>query len=243
MVRKKLTLLGMMLAGTGVPYFWNEPGAFDAVKSKVVSMWQSTPHVAAPGSHDYAAPALSGGSSWRNLFPSWGPTSTEPPAMAPNYDLEELLRFEVSPRWIIEKWPRVTTVLSDQDLEGLRTPVVTGVGLDDIAGVITYYFNKQHHVRRITLQGYTGDERKLVATLADKFGLQPEPTLGAGLYCNKWNGKPMSVLRIVHAPVVRASTPNSRLAVRLELNRDGGYTGLSGDFRQLLDYDRNLRRW
>jgi hypothetical protein len=162
---------------------------------------------------------------------------------APVDDLSEILRFDISPRWVTSRWARVSTVLSELQLEGLRVPVVTGTNEDDIAGSLTYYFDKQQQVQRIALQGYTGNERKLVALLTEHHGFRAEPTLGAGMYLTRWNGKPTSAMRISHAPVIQAGSPHSRLEVRLEINRPSAYYGLSGEFAELLNRDRQTRRW
>ncbi|MBC7855586.1 MAG: hypothetical protein IAF94_19320, partial [Pirellulaceae bacterium] len=52
---------------------------------------------------------------------------------APTCDIPEAFRFDVSPQWINARWPRVTTVLAETDLQGLRVPLVTGPRPDDLA--------------------------------------------------------------------------------------------------------------
>jgi hypothetical protein len=137
----------------------------------------------------------------------------------------------------------VSTVLADQKLEGLRVTLVTGTELEDLVGSLTYYFDARGSCRRISLHGNTGDERKLVELVASQFGMNPEPTLGVGMYVARWNGMPTSVLRIAYAPVVRSSNPHNRLEVSLEINRPDGYYGLSQEFAELLLSDRHTRRW
>lgn len=162
---------------------------------------------------------------------------------SPVSDLGEVLRFDVSPQWVMGRWSRVSTVLADQELEGLRVPLVTGTSLEDLAGSLTYYFDKKHQVRRIAFHGYTGDERKVAALVAQRYKLQPTQSLHAALYLAKWNGEPMSALRVALAPVVRADSPNTRLEVMLEINRPDAYYGLSPEFKELLDRDQQAKRW
>ncbi len=133
--------------------------------------------------------------------------------------------------------------MSGLTLEGLRVPLVTGTQTDDLAGSLTYYFDKQQRVRRITFHGYTGDEHELVELVAGQFGLRREPTLGAGLYLAKWNGRPTSVLRVANAPIVRASQPRSRLQIVLEINRPDMQYELSSEAEQLLAADKGANRW
>jgi hypothetical protein len=157
--------------------------------------------------------------------------------------LGEVLRFDITPQWVTARWPRVTATLAEQGLEGLRVPVVTGTNLDDLAGSLTYYFNHFHQLQRLTFEGYTGDERKLVGVVTQHYGLQPEPTLDAGMYVARWNNRPSSILRVARAPIITHDSPHSQLHVLLELNRPSMEFGLSVQAQQLLERDRNSRRW
>jgi hypothetical protein len=159
------------------------------------------------------------------------------------HHLAEVLRFDITPRWVIDHWGRVSTVHADQQLEGLRVPLVTGTSLDDVAGSLTFYFDGQQRVRRITLHGQTGDERTLVAIGIKHFGLRQEPSLGAGTFINRWNSKPMNALVISHAPIVRMNNPNTRLNIDLELNDLRAGYGMSYEFTERLQADLQLKKW
>ena len=47
--------------------------------------------------------------------------------------------------------------LAELDVQGYRVPLVTGTSRDDLAGSLTYYFDKTHHVTHIHFRGTTGD--------------------------------------------------------------------------------------
>ena len=142
----------------------------------------------------------------------------------------------------MQRWPRVTTV-AQSTLAGLRVPLVTGTQIDDLAGSLTYYFDRTDQVQRISFQGLTGDDRKLVEIITSAFGLHPEPALGGGMYVARWNATPTSALRVTYAPVVRSDRPHNRLQVLLEINRPDLQYGLSPEFEQLLMHDRGINRW
>ncbi len=158
-------------------------------------------------------------------------------------DLQTLFRFDVSPRWVIERWTRVSTIRAEPGWEGMRVPVVTGTQFDDLAGSLTYYFDAQHQVRRITFHGVTGDERKLVAFVSQVYDLQPDADLTGSVHVARWNGKPTSVLRVALAPVIRANMPHSRLEILLELNRPGVGFRLSPQSASILRQHRENRGW
>ena len=184
---------------------------------------------------------------------SGGPTAEGESAQAPlpppqlagpvTTDLREVVRLDVTPDWVMQRWSRVTTVLADVNFLGLRVPLVTGSSVDDVAGALTYYFDKQHRVRRVTFHGTTGDETRLVKMMTEHYGFYREPHLGAGMYVVRWNGKPTSVLRIVHAPVVLSSAPHSQLDVMLEINRPDLQYELSPEAQQILQADHASRKW
>ncbi len=147
--------------------------------------------------------------------------------LTPTINLEGVLRFDVSPRWVLDSWPRVSTTRIDGPLDGLRVPLVTGTGPTDVVGSLTYYFDQHQQVQRIALDGIVGDERAVVAVVTRIFQLQPEPAAGTGVFLAKWNGQPTSALLIHRMPVVSAEHPLQKFSFTLELNRPSNYFGLS----------------
>jgi hypothetical protein len=151
---------------------------------------------------------------------AWQPPAASSDALAtPVVPLQEALRFDVQPEWIVSRWPRVATVVGELDWAGMRVPLITGYEPRDTVGSLTYYFDSQRRLRRISLEGFAGDERELASIAMQNFGLRPEPTLGAGLFAYRWNGEPLSVLSVQFAPIVTAETPQIRRRVMLEINR------------------------
>ena len=56
----------------------------------------------------------------------------------------EVIRFDIKPSWVTKRWARVSSSLAELGLEGYRVPVVTGADVNDLAGSLTYYFDKQN---------------------------------------------------------------------------------------------------
>ncbi len=152
------------------------------------------------------------------------PRHTPPqPGEVPLIDLAHAIRFDATPAGLFHRWPRVVSGLPEGDLQGYRVPLVTGTREDDVAGSLTYYFNAQQICRKITLQGSVGDPRKLVDYVIGQFKLMRQTSTDPGLhlYQTRWNGKPVSELKIKAVPVVKASTPHARYHVELVLNSWG----------------------
>jgi uncharacterized protein DUF6690 len=156
--------------------------------------------------------------------PAPGNTAVVSPApmplspQAPPCDLASALRFDVTPQWVTGTWPKVTTAVADTRYSGLRVPLVTGVMPDDLVGTLTYYFDNKQRLERITFAGSTADPRRLVSLVTGQYRLAPQPTLGAGLYQSKWNGKVISTLEVRQATIPSESSRGS-YEVQLDLNR------------------------
>jgi len=158
-------------------------------------------------------------------------------------DLREVMRFDISPEWVIQRFARVSTVLADLQLEGLRVPIVTGTRADDMAGTLTYYFDRADQLQRVTIHGFTGDPNRLVGAMTEHYGMTHEPSLEAGVYTRRWNGLPVHFLRLSHAPVVYSDAVHQKYTVFLELNQPNLAYGISPEARRIVDSDRLSGRW
>jgi hypothetical protein len=226
MFGKQLRFLTMIGIAAGVPYVWFSERVGTIVRSGRQS-WQGLT------SSSTAVGGKAGSFSSRN---------PDAPAASPViYQLADVLRFDVTPRWVTEQWSRVSTVRAEADLVGLRVPLVTGTQVDDFAGSLTYYFDANQRLRRLTLHGQIGDDRKLVQYGMRTFGLLPEPHLGAGIYLLRWNAEPLNLLRVTHAPVIRADEPYGKLFLEMEINDISAGYGLSQEFAELLIPDQHVR--
>lgn len=157
--------------------------------------------------------------------------------------LRDVLRFDISPTWVTQRFPRVTTVLSELQLDGLRVPLITGTAPTDLAGTLTYYFDRYQRLQRLNVHAVTGDPSRFVAELQHGYQFQQQPALGGGLYLVKWNGRPTCVVFTTPAPIIEADSPYARYNVFIELNQAGLEYGLSNEANQLLQAGRQANRW
>lgn len=155
--------------------------------------------------------------------------SAQPMSFNPTIELSSLFRFDITQQSITSRWDRVSTSPMDQGLHGLRVAVVTGTNSWDLHGSLTYYFDANHRVQRITFRGWTGDATRLVQTLQQQHKFRAQPTHWAGLYLAKRGG-----LLMKHPAVIDKTNPVQQLALILEINNPRGKTPLSNDFQSLL---------
>lgn len=159
------------------------------------------------------------------------------------HDLREVVRFDITPAQVTQRFSRVTTVLSNVQMDGLRVPVVTGTLPTDIAGTLTYYFDVNKTVQRIQLYGTTGDPSLIANLMVEYYRLKPEQSLGGQLFTTRWNNRVTSVMHVTPAPVIYAGATNARFAVFLELNQPSSQYALSEEASQTLGQTQATQRW
>ncbi len=239
--KKPLSGLLLLAGAAGGPYMLLETEAGKQATGGA-SQWMGGSDAPA----GYAVPSFTGQaiSAGQVASHSLNPPAHEHDLQQPAiHTLSEVLRFDIEPGWVLERFPRVSTVLADTQLDGLRVPLVTGIAPSDIAGTLTYSFDRFKRLQRLTVQGTTGDATRFMAELQRQYQMQQMPSLGGVLYLLSWNGKPTSIVHITPASVIYADSPYARFEVLIELNQAGLEYGLSPAARQLLDAGKSTQRW
>ncbi len=223
-LKKTLLYAGGLAVATGGPVTMYT--ASD-VASSVRKGLSSTPAVSAaatPGQNasGTAATASTDGSLVGKLTAvDPGPLSL-PVDVNPVASLYEVLRFDVTVEWVMQRWPRVSTGMPHLQLQGYRVPLVSGTSMGDVAGSLTYYFNAAQRVQRITLKGTTGDPAMLVGLLANQHHFTRRLTNDPGVVLYEAvdsNSRPAGTLMIRSAKVVKAYQPYTRFEVDLTMDR------------------------
>jgi hypothetical protein len=132
--------------------------------------------------------------------------------------IADILRFDVSPSDVAQRWPRISTHLPVLELRGMRAPFITGTSPHDVHGVITYYFDRNLRLQRIVLHGYTGDAGPVIQFVQTMYRLQEYASVGERIFVSHQNGHPLSLMRIRNAPVMAADRPYAQHELNLELN-------------------------
>ncbi len=245
LLKKPLTGLLLLAGAAGGPYFLFETDVGKMASNVFVpSQTQTSDEVPVGQFTNSNAPSTA-------LIPGGGlavaphilnqPDSPTP--HAPVLSLSEVLRFDITPGWVTSRFPRVSTVVGNGELDGMRVPLVTGTSPTDLAGTLTYYFDHYQRLQRISLQSVSGDPNRFIGELQNSYQLQQQPSLGGNLYLLSWNGQATSVLQVTPAAVIRADAPYSRYEMFLELNQPGLQYGLSADAHGRLQAGRASQRW
>jgi hypothetical protein len=180
---------------------------------------------------------------YRSAIAATGSESTPLMIAQPPIDLRQVIRFDISPDFVYRSFPRVSTVLSDLSLDGLRVPLVSGTSVYDVAGSLTYSFDINKSLRRIQFQGVTGDPGPLFELMTKHYRLTPERSLGGQLLTARWNNRVTSFIHIAPAPVVSSQQPNARFAFYMEINKPTDSYGLSHEASQMLMQAQAAKRF
>ncbi|MEX2171166.1 MAG: DUF6690 family protein [Pirellulales bacterium] len=219
---KPTTAAMVLAAAVGVPY------AVDQSGTKLTQAWSTatSPESAAPAAGSHPEATLGQPVAPPQLPSPTGPgaliyQSTAPLEGIPTYSLAEVLRMDVTREWVYHRWARKSTGLADPELFGIRVPLVTGTRMTDLAGSLTYYFNRAGQVDRIAFRGRTADSSQLVQLVTQQYGLQMQPSVVAGeqLYQLKEDDRVVSELRTRPEPVLWSTSPHDSFLVEMELNR------------------------
>jgi len=161
----------------------------------------------------------------------------------PVFDFREVLRFDMTPNGVIQRFPRTTTVLSEIQLDGMRVPFVSGTASTDVAGTLTYYFDNRQSLRRVQMHGAMGEPSMLINLMTQYYHLKQEQTLGGYLYTTRWNNRVTSLLQLNLAPVIESGDQLRRYRVFLELNQPSMEYTLSSEAEQTLRTAQQSGRW
>ncbi len=208
-----------MLSAVGLALAAGAPIGLFAAKDYWTRWRSSASAIFAPGAETDAASAASpepAGPAAEPALPRLEGESVD--------DLAGVFRFDITPGWVIQRWPRVSTGLADPRLEGYRVPLVTGTDPADLAGALTYYFDPDQKVQRITFRGTTGDVRELARLLTERFHFARRLSNDPGLVVYERDGGEgalVGVARFRAADVIQAEEPLKRFQVEVAIERAG----------------------
>ena len=244
---RQIATAGAIAAAVGGPYVATETDFGRTVSTTVTGVFESGSDVVKPlqsdGNAHHATERLWDDRIGPRDLDNFYETELKTLAGGPVADFRDVLRFDVTPNWVNGHFARVTTVLSELQLEGLRVPIVTGTRPDDIAGTITYFFRHDHRLQRVTMHGFTGDPTRMINLMIQHYGMKQRPTLDTGVYTVDWNGAPTSVLKVTRAPVMYADATRNQHTIFLELNQPHMDYGLSPEAQRIVNSDWSTGRW
>lgn len=221
MIARPVALAGLMGAAVGGPYLasqapedWGNPWGGQAPPAATSSAPPST-------SFDPLRPADLSGPKGPGSEIYRGAAAIEGPIGLP---LEQALDWNVTKNWVYSQWARKSTGLADPTLFGVRVPLVTGSGMTDLAGSLTYYFDHSGVLQRMRLSGRTADTSRVVQLATRRFNMTPRTGHIAGdqLFQAVQDNKLRGELRTRPRGVLWNTSPHDSFSVDLEVTRPGG---------------------
>lgn len=220
-----MALAGVLGAAAGGPYLLSQ-----ANNGALQNPWgaPAPPAATAAGPADPAVNPLGAnphrppdtgfrGGPGSNVYES--PASLVGPVGIP---LEQAMDWGVDKNWVYRHWARKSTGLSDPSLFGVRVPLVTGSGMTDVAGSLSYYFDAAGVLQRMTLHGRTADTSRIVGLATSRFGMTPAAgSPGDQVFQAVENKSLRGVLRTRPEGTLWATSPHGSFTVDLDVTRPG----------------------
>ncbi|MEO0531986.1 MAG: DUF6690 family protein [Planctomycetota bacterium] len=219
MMARSLGLAGLLGAAVGGPYVVSQ-----ANNGNLESPWGS-PQAAEPATPDTVAVPAFDRSALEDPNGPGAEVYKSPAALAGpvGITLEQALDWNITKNWVYRHWARKSTGLADPTLFGVRVPLVTGSGMTDVAGSMTYYFDNAGVLQRMRLRGLTADTSRIVHFATTRLGMQPRQPFSPGdqLFQAIEIKRLRAELQTTPESVLWATQPHGSFGVRLEATRPG----------------------
>lgn len=151
---------------------------------------------------------------------------------APIYDIREIVRFDATPQWVQQRWPRVSAApVSEEGYQGLRVPLTAAPGTLQLTGALTYYFDAAQTVQRIQFMGTTNQPMMLEQFCGQYFQFQKFQDL-PGVMAPVHEEQPRGLLKF-SLPVVLDRNQPQLTQVIMEINSTKGAYQLSQLMKRL----------
>ena len=233
MFSRPILFFGVLVAAVVVPYVMLDEHLADAARGQ----WDRLLGRTDEEKDDLLDAMHLGGAGYR--------TASGVSSGSPLPTIEQAFRFDVTPQWVISRWPGVSTIANDPEELGLRVAWVSGTRPDDVAGSLTYYFDPHHRLQRITFTGLAGDPRRLLTTVVTPYGLKSQPTTDAAYYIAGDPQEPTSEVIVGHPLMASGDGDVPRAEVSVDLRRSDAVRSRAS--RQHADDSKSIpttyRRW
>lgn len=217
---RPVALAGLMGAAVGGPYLatqapddWSNPWGAQAPPA-AVAPGQAPTGVDPLSPPDLTGPAGPGSEIYESMAAIEGPIGLS---------LEQALDWNVTKNWVYSQWARKSTGLADPTLFGVRVPLVTGSGMTDLAGSLTYYFDNTGVLQRMRFSGRTADTSRIVELARGRFRMTPRSGQISGdqLFQAVQDDKLRGELRTRPRGVLWSTSPHDSFEVHMEATRPG----------------------
>lgn len=148
-------------------------------------------------------------------------------------DFNKIFQCGAPRSWVQRTYGDASRTVDADQQSGLRVTLVTGNELEDLAGSLTYWFDRQGKVQRIQFRGVTGNPAKLASFARRSQKMVPRARQQDALFVRTSTKGTQHLLRISRPAVVDVSTLYGRYNISLELNRSGSF--LSNSSQKMLE--------
>ncbi len=233
---RKVVLLGLIALGFSLPVLLSHedarlgvpPGDGSLANAGDPAVLLNQPPIIVAPNQSTTGPA---GSPFRFASSSAdGPpiVQNQPPVYNAFTSPADYLNFAITPDWVRTRWPRVSIAPGEDNLTGMRVALVSGPRPVDVHGSLTYYFDGQQKLQRITFRGWTGDPGELVQFVTNQFRFSAQDAKNAaGFHESTIWGRRKGFLRLDYPAVIDSATPTEQLMLLMEIVNPSGSLTIS----------------
>jgi hypothetical protein len=158
-----------------------------------------------------------------------------PLAFVPVANFAEVIRLDANSAWVKSRWERISVFTTGDGLTAFRCDLVTGVNQGDLHGCLTYFFDRQDKVAKISFRGWCGDPSPIKNFAITSWNLEPKDGKSTSVFVARSWRISRGALILQNAPIIRRDQPLEQVAVFFEVAAPDFRDGISREMCEAID--------
>ena len=158
-----------------------------------------------------------------------------PLAFVPVTNFAEVIRMDANSTWVKSRWDRISVFAAGEGLTAFRCDLVTGVNQGDLHGCLTYFFDRQDRVAKISFRGWCGDPTPITTFATTSWNVEPKNGNSSSVFVARNWRITRGGLILQNAPIIRRDQPHEQVAVFFEVAAPDFRDGISREMCDAID--------
>lgn len=158
-----------------------------------------------------------------------------PLAFVPVTNFAEVIRLDANSAWVKSRWDRISVFSTGDGLTAFRCDLVTGVNQGDLHGCLSYFFDRQDKVARISFRGWCGDPTPIRNFATTMWQLEPKNGQSSSVFLARSWRITRGALILQNAPIIRRDQPQEQVAVFFEVAAPDFREGIGREMCDAID--------
>jgi hypothetical protein len=158
-----------------------------------------------------------------------------PLAFVPVANFAEVIRLDANSTWVKSRWDRISVFATGDGLTAFRCDLVTGMNQGDLHGCLTYFFDRQDKVAKISFRGWCGDPSPIKNFAITSWKLEPKDGKSSSVFVARSWRVTRGALILQNAPIIRRDQPHEQVAVFFEVAAPDFRDGISREMCEAIE--------